>query len=117
HRLSAALLFELSAAMLIAMALGVGAWVEERPPNLPRSVLALVLTVLLTLMAGGGGSGWGLGWGWAKSSRLEWAPPDHSKQQADRPDPDSGMTVPGDYQGVILWPEIKPRTALVVPVP
>ena len=114
YRVSAVLLIELSTAMLIAVAFGVGAWVEDRPPNLPRSVFALVLMVLLSLIAGvTGGSGWGFGFG--RGSEI--LPlPERAKPQADRPDPNAGVTVPGDYEGVILWPEIKPVTTLVAPL-
>lgn len=69
RRLAAACLLMISTAMLTALAISIGAWVEERPRSLPASIMGLVLTVLLALTLGrtGGGSGWGLGLGsdWA----------------------------------------------------
>jgi len=65
RRLPAALLLTMSAAMLTALATSVGAWTQDRPPDLPRSIMGLAVTVLLALALGrgGGGSGWGLGLG------------------------------------------------------
>src|SRR5262249_33332875 len=46
----AAGLLTASAAMAGSLAIGSGAWIEDRPPDLPRSVMGFVLTVLLASM-------------------------------------------------------------------
>jgi hypothetical protein len=113
HPVPAAALLAMSAALLTSVAIGIGAWVEERPPNLPRSVLGLGLTFLLALMigVGDGGAGWGLGLGFATGAG-------EIAGQGDRPEkrtvPETNL--PGNYSGVIIWPEIKPVTVLVDPI-
>src|SRR5260370_10167995 len=112
--LVAVALFVLSVAMLTAVAIGLGAWVGDRPPNLPRSVLGLGLTFLLAAMVGPGAGGWG--WGFGSGSGTGVA--------SDRPGPmqppassQAAANLPGNYPGVILWPEIKPVTTLIAPMP
>jgi len=72
------------------------------------------LTFLLALMigVGGGGAGWGFGLGFATGAG-------EIAGQGDRPEkrrvPETNL--PGNYSGVIIWPEIKPVTVLVDPIP
>jgi hypothetical protein len=114
HPVPAAALLAMSAGLLTSVAIGIGAWVEDRPPNLPRSVLGLGLTFLLALMVGvgGGGAGWGFGLGFATGAG-------EIAGQGDRPErrtvPETNL--PGNYSGVIIWPEVKPVTVLVDPMP
>ncbi len=144
HVALAAGLLTVSAALVTSLAIGVGAWREDQPPNLPRTVMGLVLTVLLAsmLVQFTGGAGSGSGWGWGFGSGTGWGfafhsspgsstgetattrqpasnpdTVDRSSKQADRPGmpPESATSVPGDYPGVILWPEIKPVTTLIAP--
>lgn len=141
RRLPAALLLTMSTAMLTALATGIGAWTQDRPPDLPMSIMGLALTVILALSlgraAGGGGSGWGLGMGpdWTLSFHSgsggvgdetpALVPPMPNpmptaaipKRSEDWPTvrPVAGADAPGMFPGVILWPEIKPVTALVAP--
>jgi hypothetical protein len=118
HPLPAVGLLAMSAALLTSVAIGIGAWVENRPPNLPRSVLGLALTFLLALMigSGGGGTGWGFGSGSGIGSIANALQPPSG--QGDRPEkrtvPENDL--PGRYSGVIIWPEIKPVTVLVAPL-
>ena len=60
RRAPACALLVMAAAMLTSLAIGAGAWAQDRPPNLPRSVLGLALTVMLALTVGhvAGGSSW-----------------------------------------------------------
>jgi hypothetical protein len=72
------------------------------------------LTFLLALMVGvgGGGAGWGVGLGFATGAG-------EIAGQGDRPErrtvPETNL--PGNYSGVIIWPEVKPVTVLVDPMP
>jgi hypothetical protein len=123
HPVQAAALLVMTAALLTSVAIGIGAWVEDRPPNLPRSVLGLGLTFLLALMigSGGGGSGWGFGFG-SRSGIGEIANKlgaGSKAEQDDRPEKRSApeTNLPGNYSGVIIWPEIRPVTVLVPPLP
>jgi hypothetical protein len=110
HPIPAAAMLALSGGLLTCVAIGIGAWVEDRPPNLPRSVLGLSLTFLLALMMGsaGGGSGWGFGFG--SGSGIP------GKDEREKR-PATETNLPGNYPGVIIWPEIKPVTVLVDPMP
>lgn len=144
--LMAAALFALGAALLTVFAIAAGAWDQAKPPSLPRTIMGLVLTVLLagsiTLVGlAGGGSGTGLGVGEgedplglshgksATPSRPVPLPLDEAKKAAaaakaaaraaDKPDvpvvTDPGLG--GSFPGVILWPEVKPVTVLIEPMP
>jgi hypothetical protein len=118
HPLPAVALFVLSVAMLTAVAIGLGAWVEDRPPNLPRSVLGLGLTFLLALMMGPGAGGWGWGFGSGSGTgvadRIAAPRPGNVQPKTTS---QTAANLPGDYPGVILWPEIKPVTTLIAPMP
>jgi hypothetical protein len=113
----AAALFGMCVAMLTATAIGLGAWGDDKQPNLPRSVLGLVLTFLLALTAGGGG-GWGFGFGSGNGIGGDQiaALPGRSAKKPETSSP-TAATAPGNYPGVILWPEIKPLTTLIAPMP
>jgi hypothetical protein len=104
-------------------------------------VLAAGLTILAT--ARGSGSGWGFGLGSGGDGDEASAPPlpsffvgrqpssaapasgstDQARntgnsQSVPRPDPIPGAEdVAGSFPGVILWPEIKPVTILIAPMP
>lgn len=109
----------------------------ESQPTLPRSILAVLLTLILSLgVAGVGVTGGG------SSERREFAPPgqpdilqsvrgllqallygfqpDRPKQEMAEvqvPPPEETADLPeGGYPGVILWPEVKPETTLVAPL-
>jgi len=90
--------------------------------------MGLVLTVLLAsmLVQITGGAGWSWGWGFGSgtgettTTHRPASNPDAvdiSSKQEGRPEmpPDTAAGVPGDYAGVILWPEIKPVTTLIAP--
>jgi hypothetical protein len=127
HPAPASALLVMAAAMFTSLAIGVGAWVQDRPPHLPRPALGLALTAMLGLTVGyvAGRSGWwGFGWGSGWGFAFQTGPAiddggnvasDSSRQIADRVETSSD-NVPGDYPGVILWPEIKPVTTLVAPL-
>ncbi|MDR3702320.1 MAG: hypothetical protein P4L56_21915 [Candidatus Sulfopaludibacter sp.] len=147
HTLAAAALFALSAALLTVFAISAGAWDEARRPSLPRTIMGLLLTVMLAgtitlvgLAGGGGGDETGvdggddpLGLNHHGASKTTAAkklqqPADSGKkgvEQAaakpaeDKPDVPvvTGPAVDGSYPGVILWPEIKPVTVLIEPMP
>ena len=111
RRAPACALLVMAVAMFTSLAIGAGAWAQDRPPNLPRSVLGLALTVMLALTVGhvAGGSGWGFGWGSGWGFAFQTTSDDDgkvasgwSKQSADRETPFAD--VPGDYPRVILWP-------------
>ena len=145
--LTAAALFALGAALLTVFSISAGAWDEAKRPSLPRTIVGLLLTVMLagsiTLvgLAGGGGSGveggedpLGLvhhGPSPAPPKRPLVQPPDPGKKPdggfptppenkpEDKPDVPvvTGPAVDGSYPGVILWPEVKPVTVLIEPMP
>lgn len=141
HSLMAAALFALSAALLTVFAISAGAWDEARRPSLPRTIMGLLLTVLLagsiTLvgLAGGGGDGSGIGTGSGDDplglmhpgqKKASAKPPQapaggeaQPKPPEDKPDVPvvTGPDVEGSFPGVILWPEIKPVTVLIEPMP
>src|SRR5258708_34297831 len=65
----AAGLLALSTAVLTLVSIALGAWVEDRPPNLPRSALGLCLTVILAMTIGRMITG--SGWGWGSEQRSD----------------------------------------------
>jgi hypothetical protein len=146
HTLAAAALFALSAALLTVFAISAGAWDEAGRPSLPRTIVGLLLTVLLagsiTLVGlAGGESGaeegedpLGLVHHGRKpfpGKRLQSPAEDGKKaasvaapqapqdQPGDKPDVPvvTGPDVAGSFPGVILWPEVKPVTVLIEPMP
>jgi hypothetical protein len=93
----------------------------QRPPNLPRSVLGLMLTMVLAigLTVGGmlprfGGHGFGAAGDGGPASAPAVAtnePPGQLPPDIPRGPADSG------FFGVILWPEVKPYATLIEPMP
>jgi hypothetical protein len=93
----------------------------QRPPNLPRSVLGLVLTLVLAigLTVSGmlprfGGHGFGTTGDGGRASAPAPAtnePPGTLPPEAPHGTADSG------FFGVILWPEVKPYATLIAPMP
>jgi len=145
HSAAAAGLLSISVAIFTSVAIALGAWTENRPPNLPRSVFGLCLTFLLAMLVGqftgGAGSGFGFGAGSARSAFFgprapEAADPAVAIGPTNPKPPEPALTpppgatgevtpnvnvsdsnVPGSFPGVILWPEVKPEVALVAPYP
>lgn len=132
HSLSGAC-YALGAAVLTAYSISAGAWTRDAHPVLPRSILAvavtLALTVILTIvgmqMYPGGGDSEG-GGGYAATRVVHSAPPPlpsappERKYQPPPIDParmGPAVSVPGGVPGVILWPETRPIPMLVAPLP
>ena len=144
--LPAAACFALAAAFLTALGMAAGLLPPERPRDLPRSILGVILTVMLAafLTVGGSpgvlmrGSGGAEVWGSRRppglletlrallQQRLPGGAPRALPPLSGPP----GAFIPGyepasapgrvggnDFPGVILWPEVKPVTTLVAPVP
>ncbi len=109
--LPAAAMLGLSTAMLTSVALAVRARADHRPPNLPRSAMGLLLTMLMALMVGLAPTGRGLGlWrGWEEGSE--------AVQTRTQLLPSGAADLPGSFPGVILLPETKPATMLIAPRP
>jgi hypothetical protein len=141
HHFIAGTLLTLSVAMMTVFAISAGAWDSARPPTLPRSVFGVLLTIVLaaglTILATAGGGGSSLfgseGDGDEASSPplpgfltgRPAAPPagqSGAPEQVSLPRPvpaaiPGAGDVAGSFPGVILWPEIKPVTMLIVPRP
>jgi len=139
YPLAATALFVMSTALVTALAMSSGVYWPARQPSLPRSILGVVLTVLLAvgLTVGGVTSHLHQTWGW----NLGYRPPGglvatardflrslFHNPQADVPDTyaaafhsapaGNGLNLnDGGFPGVVLWPEIKPVTRLVAPLP
>jgi hypothetical protein len=124
YPLVGAAFFLMSAAMLTLLTTVTGVWETGRPASLPRSILGVLLTVILaaTLTVGGLATGGRGGWRWdffARPSSGE-GPDAASDQLASKfykPTPRSVDLTDNSYPGVILWPEVKPVTVLVAPMP
>jgi hypothetical protein len=109
-------------AMLTVLALASRAVQPKPPRSMPRSFLALALTVLLAIGLTIGGMipnfmrGTGEGGGDGNSAKeshpgMLGAGPDHLPPASAAGSADSG------FPGVILWPEIKPIPTLIAPMP
>lgn len=125
--------YALGAAVLTAYAISAGAWVRDSQPVLPRSLMAvavtLALTVLITIiglqMYPGGGAAESSGSGGYRATQVAnrtppEPPPDQPRYQPPPLDParmGPAVSVPGGVPGVILWPETRPVTILVEPMP
>jgi hypothetical protein len=132
---AAAAFYALAAAVLTAYGISAGVWDRERQPVLPRAflgvavtlMLAVLVTVLGTIMLMGGGSEGDEARGGAASqppanSVPPPPPPASAARKFDPPPIDPArlgppMTVPGGFPGVILWPETAPVPMLVEPMP
>src|SRR5271157_1220391 len=145
HPMLAAGLMTMSAAILTVFAISAGAWTGQGQPSLPRSIFGLILTLLLatgmSVVGVTGGRGWGFGSGTGDGSgsildlfrrgnpgNTDVKPPGPAAKDAGsgisnvahkEPDipPQSSTNLGGSFPGVILWPEIKPVTLLVAPLP
>jgi hypothetical protein len=125
--------YALGAAVLTAYSIAAGAWKRHGEPTLPRSILAIAVTLMLTVlitiigmqMYGGSGSGDETAGNGTSSHRSAEPPP---KEPTARPaayepppiDPSRmgpSVSVPGGVPGVILWPETRPVPMLVEPMP
>jgi hypothetical protein len=136
HRSFAGASYALGAAVLTAYSTSAGVWTRDREPTLPRSVLAIAVTLMLTVLITiigmqmyGGGSG-----GEDETARNGTSshqpqrtppppPPPPARPAAYEPPPidparmGPSVSVPGGVPGVILWPETRPVPMLVEPLP
>jgi hypothetical protein len=114
--LAAALWICLGAALLTLLAQLSGLFAPRQPQSLPRSALGWVLTVLLAAgltTAGAGFAGVTDGLGGARGTGNDGRIPVYVE-----PVPAAEVRLAdGGFPGVILWPEIKPETTLVAPLP
>ena len=142
YPLAGAALFVLSAALLTLLAIVTGATEIQRTDKLPRSVLGALLTVILAagLTVGGltGTVKHRTRWDHASEPRpgiLQSArellhallygepapdsasPDDRLAKKLTRPERDSSEISDDSFPGVVLWPEVKPNTILVAPLP
>ena len=130
-------------ALLTVFSMATGAADAGRPPTLPKSILGIMATVVLAslLALGGGGRGFGRSIGSSAGAEeprqsliesmravlrqlfygeiLNGSPAERAGKApaAPRPadTPDTGAL--GGFPGVILWPEVKPVTMLIAPLP
>jgi hypothetical protein len=127
--------YALGASILTAYSIAAGAWTRDREPTLPRSVLAIFVTLMMAIIitiAGmsmygtGGGEGSDMAGGGATHSQSKSPPPpppppiDRRRPQPPPIDParlGPSVSVPGGVPGVILWPETEPVPLLVEPMP
>ena len=134
HRSLSGACYALGAAVLTAYSIAAGAWTRDTEPVLPRSIMAvavtLALTVILTIVGmqmypGGGGEAGGSG-GYVATRVAHSAPPppapppEAPKYEPPPIDParmGPAVSVPGGVPGVILWPETRPIPMLVMPMP
>jgi hypothetical protein len=132
---AAAAFYALAAAVLTAYGISAGVWDRERQPVLPRAILGVAVTLMLTvlitvigtiMLMGGGSEGEEAGGGTASkppaNSVRPPPPPPATARKYDPPPIDPArlgppMTVPGGFPGVILWPETAPVPMLVEPMP
>jgi len=128
-------------ALLTVFSMAAGAAGPGRPPNLPRSPLGVLATMILAVMltvAGTPGYGFGGSWGFGDRygadrpglvetarallrrlfyGELPPGPGGHSARNANPTPPAADTGALGGYPGIILWPEIKPYTTLVALLP
>jgi hypothetical protein len=133
---AAAAFYALAAAVLTAYGISAGVWDRERQPVLPRAILGVAVTLMLTvlitvigtiMLMGGSSEGEEAGGGTASkppanSVRPPPPPPATAARKYVPPPIDPArlgppMTVPGGFPGVILWPETAPVPMLVEPMP
>lgn len=145
HPMLAAALLTMSAAILTVFAISAGVWSGQRQASLPRSIFGLILTLFLatgmTVIGVAGGQGWGFGAGFGdgggsiadlfrrgKSGDTDTKPqrktakdavsavPAVARKESATP-PVQAKDLGGSFPGVILWPEVRPVTLLVAPLP
>ena len=124
YPLMGAAFFLMSASMLTLLATITGVWPARREASLPRSILGVLLTVVLaaTLTVGGLATTGNGGWRWdlfAHPSSVE-DPDGASEELASKVyklAPQIIDLTDTTYPGVILWPEVKPITVLIPPMP
>jgi hypothetical protein len=109
----------MAAATLTVFAQSSRAVVPRRPPNLPRSVLGLLLTLVLAIGLTVGGMmprfrGHGFGDGGTASKPTTSLP---SMPPGDTPSAVPFGAADSGFFGVILWPEVKPYATLIAPMP
>lgn len=132
HHLLAAACFAIAASICTVFALSAGLWKTARPATLPRSIFGAGLTIVLSAMlivagVAGGSGGFGFGFGSGGNSIAGWKkrpsrePGDAAKARPRPKDlpplPPDRPNLDGSFPGVILWPEVKPVTMLVAPLP
>ena len=124
YPLVGAALFLMSAAMLTLLTTVTGVWETGCTASLPRSILGVLLTVVLaaTLTVGSLGTTGTGRWGWnifarPSSGESPDAASDKLMGKIYKPTPQSVDLTDNSFQGVILWPEVKPVTVLVAPMP
>jgi hypothetical protein len=127
-------LYALAAALLTAYGISAGVWDRQRQPVLPRAIMGVAVTLLLTvlitvmgtlILAGGGEQGSNPGGGPVAASHPPPPPPPPLPAQGRTYTPPPmdparlgpAMNVPGGFPGVILWPETAPVPMLVEPLP
>jgi hypothetical protein len=141
HPLVSAAFLAMSAANVTLLTLSTGLWQPVRPHSRRKAATDVAATILLAAMLTTGGVGVelvrGLGGAgaWArpngrdrdpgaldsaravmhellyKDSAKSAAAPEREKQV------DAGVTLGGDFPGVILWPEVSPVPLLIAPLP
>ncbi|MGA3235494.1 MAG: hypothetical protein ABSG03_04275 [Bryobacteraceae bacterium] len=131
---AAAAFYAVAAALLTAYGIAAGVWARDRQAVLPRAIMGVAVTLLLTvfitilgtimLMGGGGEEGSAGGSGTASIPAKPPPPPPLPLpgRKYDPPPIDPArlgpaINVPGGFPGVILWPETAPIPILVEPMP
>jgi hypothetical protein len=128
--------YALGASVLTAYSIAAGVWTRDREPTLPRSILAIAVTLMLTIVitiigmqmyGSGSGNGDETARNGTSSRRpLRQQPPPQeprARPAAYEPPPidparmGPSVSVPGGVPGVILWPETRPVPMLVEPLP
>lgn len=127
--------YALGAAVLTAYSISAGVWTRDREPTLPRSILAIAVTLMLTVLitiigmqmyGGGSGSADEMARNGTSSHRPARQPPPNeppTRPASYEPPPidpsrmGPSVSVPGGVPGVILWPETRPVPMLVEPLP
>ena len=121
HQLTAGALFAASAATLTSISIVVGAYRPEKRVALPNSILSVFLTLLLSATLSFGGiqvrrNGWASSGAPSNSAAPAAGQPGAFAYTKIVPPPSASVEIGGGFPGVILLPEPKPRTSLVMPV-
>ncbi len=133
----AGVFYALAASLLTAYSIAAGVWTRDRNPTLPRSILAVAVTLMLAVLivavgvrmygsGFGGDDAYGTGTSSGRRARYEPPPPPPKvlpamgKREPPPIDParlGPSVNVPGGVPGVILWPETRQAPLLVEPMP